>query len=848
MSILRRLLPLSVAFCLALTVSTTTLADETARRPNVLIVVADDLGFSDLGCYGGEIATPNLDELARNGIRFASFYNTARCWPSRAALLTGYYAQQVRRDSLPNVKSGAQGTRPEWAKLLPDRLRTSGYRSFHSGKWHVDGGPLRNGFSRSYSLDDHDRHFGPKNHSEDGRPLPPVDPSSGYYSSTAIADHAIEFLRDHALRNSDSPFFGYVAFTVPHFPLQAPAEDIARYKSTYKRGWDVLREERWQRMKALGIGGTVLAPIERTVGPPYAFPDAIKKLGPNELNRPLPWSDLSASQQDFQADKMAIHAAMVDRMDREIGRIVDQIRAMKALDDTLILFVSDNGASAEMMVRGDGHDPKAEPGSSATYLSIGPGWSSLANTPFRRHKTWVHEGGISTPLIVHWPRGIKARGEVRQTAGHVIDIAPTVFEAAAITDPIRKQSPEAPEPPGKSLVPLFEHDTDLHRQSLWWLHEGNRALRVGNWKLVADKQAPWELYDLTADRSETINLAASEPAKVQELAALWNHQLEEYRAQATRDLPQPAATGTVRPAMKTPIKVFVLAGQSNMEGQAVADLDGKDYNEGKGTLLSLLKDPDQAARFPDLRDAQGRWRVRDDVWVRYQPERQSLRKGPLGLGFEVYDDKHHFGPELQFGHIVGDQFDNQVLLIKTAWGGKSLYRDFRPPSSGGTVGPYYTKMIAEIREALANLSTDFPGAPANDYELAGFVWYQGWNDGVDPKTAIPEYEQNLVNLIKDVRRDLNAPALPVVIGELTGPWVVAPDGWNRLRQAQASAALRPEFAGNVVFVATHDFVRNPEDSPNPGHGHHEFGNAETYLLVGDALARPFTTIFRVKNR
>jgi hypothetical protein len=290
------------------------------------------------------------------------------------------------------------------------------------------------------------------------------------------------------------------------------------------------------------------------------------------------------------------------------------------------------------------------------------------------------------------------------------------------------------------------------------------------------------------------------------------------------------------PAAK-PVKVFILAGQSNMEGQAVADLDGQDYNEGRGTLRFLLREPTKRARFQHLQDDQGRWTVREDVWVRYQPEDGQLQAGPLTLGFTVYADRHHFGPELQFGHVVGDCLENQVLLIKTAWGGKSLYRDFRPPSSGGSVGPYYTKMVTEIRTALANLKADFPGYGGQGYELAGFVWYQGWNDGCEPQTAVPEYEANLVNLIKDVRRDLNAPRLPFVIGELTGPWVEAPGEWAALRRAQAAAAARPEFAGNVGFVPTHDFVRAPEDSPNPGHGHHEFGNAETYLLVGDALGR-----------
>ena len=285
-----------------------------------------------------------------------------------------------------------------------------------------------------------------------------------------------------------------------------------------------------------------------------------------------------------------------------------------------------------------------------------------------------------------------------------------------------------------------------------------------------------------------------------------------------------------------PVKVFILAGQSNMEGQAVVDLEGKDYNQGRGTLATLLRDPVKGAMLKHLKDAQGRWTVRDDVWVRYQRERGPLLAGPLGLGFSVYGDAHHFGPELQFGHVLGDHFENQVLLIKTAWGGKSLYHDFRPPSSGGEVGKYYTLMIAQVRAALTNLKTDFPGYDGG-YELAGFVWYHGWNDGVSPKTGVVQYETNLVNLIRDVRKEFNAPKLAVVIGELTGPWVVAPPEWTKLRQAQAAAAARPEFAGNVVFVPTHGFVRKPEDSPNSGHGHHEFGNAETYFLVGDALGQ-----------
>lgn len=286
-----------------------------------------------------------------------------------------------------------------------------------------------------------------------------------------------------------------------------------------------------------------------------------------------------------------------------------------------------------------------------------------------------------------------------------------------------------------------------------------------------------------------------------------------------------------------PVKVFILAGQSNMEGQAVSDLEGDDYNGGKGTLKFLLNDPKKLPLFKHVRDKDGKWTVRNDVWCRYQREDEPLLAGPLSMGFSVYGDSHHFGPELQFGHVMGDTFENQVLLIKTAWGGKSLYEDFRPPSAGGKVGPYYKKMVSQVHEALASLKKDFPTYQGQGYELAGFVWYHGWNDGVDPEKAIPQYEQNLVHLIHDVRKEFKSPQLPVVVGELTGPWVEAPPEWQELRAAQKRAAQRPEFKGNVVFVETHDFVRAPEDSPNPTHGHHEFGNAETYFLVGDALGK-----------
>jgi arylsulfatase len=527
-----------VALLAALSV---TLPAAGSSLPNIVIFLADDMGFSDASCYGGEIATPNLDTLAKGGLRFTQFYNTARCWPSRAAILTGYYAQQVRRDTVPGLKSGISGERQPWARLLPEMLKPLGYRSYHSGKWHVDGRPLQNGFDHSYLLEDHDRYFAPRRHTEDDKPLPPVTADAGYYSSTAIADYAIKCLKEHAEKYSQQPFFAYVAFLAPHFPLQAPAQDVARYRDKYLRGWDTMRQERWQRMRNLGIGGSSLSAIERDLGPPYAFPEDLKKLGANELNRPLLWTTLEPSQQEFQAGKMAVHAAMVDRMDREIGRVLAQLRAMDAMQDTLILFLSDNGASAEIMVRGDGHDPAAALGSGATFLCLGPGWSSMANAPFRRHKTWVHEGGIATPLIAHWPRGIAARGELRHTPGHIIDLVPTILEAAGGKRFETWGGQPVPPPPGKSLVPLFTKDGTVTHGSFWWLHEKNRALRVGDWKIVAAGQdSPWELYDLRLDRSELKNLAIEKPEKVRELAEQWTRQMEEYSALARKDLPPSA--------------------------------------------------------------------------------------------------------------------------------------------------------------------------------------------------------------------------------------------------------------------------------------------------------------------
>ena len=512
------------------------------QPPNFLIILCDDLGYSDLGCYGSEINTPQLDAIANSGRRFAQFYNTARCWPTRGALLTGYYAQQIRRDTVPGVKSGGQGTRPKWAKLLPERISNLGYHSYHSGKWHVDGLPTQNGFEKSYSLQDHDRHFHPKNHTLDDKPLPPATSSDGYYSSNEIASRAIDQLRYHQENHQGKPFFSYVAFTAPHFPLHAPQEIVDKYKPIYQQGWDRIRQQRWNKLKQLGLARDLQRPsdIETDIGPPYHFPEALQKLGTGELNRPLPWEQLSAQQKAFQADKMAVHAAMIEAMDSQIGRIFDFIKQDPARwENTLVLFLSDNGASAEIMVRGDGHNPNAAAGSAQSYLCLGPGWSSVSNTPFRRHKTWVHEGGIATPMIAHWPAGIQSDPNPVSTPYHVIDIAPTILALASKHAGTEFESPD-PKFPGLSFAKEFQEQANRASRSesrvLWWQHEANRALRDGNLKIVASgKDSPWELYDLAQDRAETKNLATQRPQELERLAKTWNELTEQFRLQATAE-------------------------------------------------------------------------------------------------------------------------------------------------------------------------------------------------------------------------------------------------------------------------------------------------------------------------
>ena len=502
------------------------------KKPNVLVIIADDMGYSDAGCYGGEVETPNLDRLAAHGLRFSQCYSTGRCWPSRTALLTGYYPQQVRMDP-------PQGRLPAWARVAPHYLKPLGYRCYHAGKWHLTGAPkaiAHGDFDRSYVLHDHDRFFAPKNHELDDQKLPPVKDGTDFYVTTEIAKYAESFLAEHADKHTDDPFYCYLAFTSPHFPLHALQEDIAKYKQRYRQGWDAVRRKRLERLHQMGLVDCELAAREPEVVASWSFSQEKLKemIGPGESNRAVAWDELTEEEKDFQATKMAIHAAMIDRMDREIGRVLNQVKKMGALDNTVIFFVSDNGASAEQIIRGDMHDQSAPLGSGKSYLCLGPGWSTAANTPFRLHKSWVHEGGISSPLIVHWPAGLAARNELRHNPCHFIDILPTVIDLAGgqgYSSQWKGQT--APPLPGTSLAPAFAQDGTVDHDFLYFHHMSHRAIRVGNWKLVAKgKSGPWELYDLKADRRESNNLVDRYPDKVREMAALWQKNEDTFRAQA----------------------------------------------------------------------------------------------------------------------------------------------------------------------------------------------------------------------------------------------------------------------------------------------------------------------------
>jgi arylsulfatase A-like enzyme len=501
-------------------------------KPNIVFILADDMGHSDPGCYGAVILeTPHIDALAAGGLRFTNFYNTGRCWPTRTSLLSGYYPHQVLSDPMPGVDYSAASLLPVNTTWLPAVLKKHGYSTYHSGKWHImrkvpeqsQMSHTEVGFDHSYRTED-GRHLRPHHLWEDGKEIPVPEEGSGYEASVAIVDHAIKYLEEHKQKGGDEPFFEYIAFIAPHFPLQAMQKDIDRYRDKFLVGWDEIRRLRTENREELGFDVHEVHPLEPERFAPWNLSpeELITQIDSSEIGRAIPWNELTEEQKEFQATKMAIHAAMVTRMDREIGRYMDALEKLGYLENTIVFFCSDNGASLEMMNRADKHTIGAIPGSADTYLCLGPGWSSAANTPFRLHKTWVHEGGIATPLVVHWPGGIKESNAFRSMPAHIIDIAPTLLDLAGI-DPTELNGRS--EAPGISLVPYLKQDIQNDRPPLFFHHERKKALRDGKWKICTiEEKGAWELYDLSKDRGETNNLAELYPEKLEELVSLWEAQ------------------------------------------------------------------------------------------------------------------------------------------------------------------------------------------------------------------------------------------------------------------------------------------------------------------------------------
>jgi arylsulfatase len=516
------------------------------HRPNILVILADDMGFSDIGCYGGEIPTPHLDALAANGLRFTQFYNTARCCPTRASLLTGLYPHQagvghmLENTGRPGYTGGLNST----CRTIGGIARSAGYRTYAVGKWHVtnstaaDGPhtnwPLKRGFDRFYgTIHGAGSFFDPSSLVRDDTMIsayadPEYKPGTYYYSD-AISDHARRFIREHQRDHADKPFLMYVAYTAAHWPMHALPDDIARQKGKYDKGYEPIRKARLEKAAKLGL------------------------VDPKQGMAP-PVGDWEKQDKTWEAACMEVYAAMVERMDTGIGQVVDELRKAGRLENTLILYLQDNGGCAEPMGRAgnknhpniprpssptlpamkptdfaaagsvpaqtrDGYPVRmgnhVMPGPADTYVAYGRNWATVSNTPFREYKHWVHEGGISTPLIAHWPNGFSARGELRQQPGHLIDIMATVKDLTGAQYP-SNATPLA----GKSLVNAF-WNKPIEREALYWEHEGNRAVRQGNWKLVAKHQGDWELYDIAIDRVEANNQAAKHPEKVRELAALY---------------------------------------------------------------------------------------------------------------------------------------------------------------------------------------------------------------------------------------------------------------------------------------------------------------------------------------
>ena len=508
-------------------------------QPNILLILADDLGYSDLGCYGSEIKTPNLDSLAAHGVRFTQFYNGARCCPSRASLMTGLYPHQagvgeMTGDAGPKFP-GFRGHLLENTVTLPEVLKSAGYRTFMVGKWHLspNPGPIRRGFEEFYGM------IGGFNSCWQENPFYtrlPADRTKReyapgkFYSTDVFGDYALDFLGT-ARRTPDQPWFLYLAFNAPHFPLHAPEEEIAKYERIYAQGWDRIREQRYRRQLQSGLVDARWPLTPRSNIPPNRFNEQTGWAG---KDNPA-WDSLDADRRADLARRMAVFAAMVDRMDQNIGRVVADLRAHGELENTLILFLSDNGACAEWDPYGfDGKsgpdnvlhrgDDLKQVGGSESYISYGSAWANACNTPWRLYKHYGHEGGISTPLIAHWPKGIpdSRNNQFERQPGHLIDLMATCVDLAGAKYPAESKGQKIQPMEGVSLRPAFEGKPLSRKAPLFWEHEGNRAVRDGKWKLVANGPAgPWELYDMEADRTEMKDMASQQPDHVKEMAAKW---------------------------------------------------------------------------------------------------------------------------------------------------------------------------------------------------------------------------------------------------------------------------------------------------------------------------------------
>lgn len=554
----RGTLLISLAWATLLLSSAEGAASETPRarlnRPNILLIVADDLGFSDLGCYGGEIETPSLDRLASSGLRLTQFYNTSRCCPSRASLLTGQYPHRVGLGHMTRDlgQPGYRGRLSRDAVTIAQMLGTAGYRSFLSGKWHLGtADPTRHGFEEFYGTLVSARTFWDPDHYArlpEGRPARQYARGE-FYGTDALTDHALDFLA-LARQTPERPWFLYLAYNAPHFPLHAPAETIAKYADRYRRGWDVLRAERLERMKRLGIVPPQTRLTPRSV---YFDWDASEpKINPA-------WDSLSEERQADLARRMAIYAAMVDRIDQNIARVLDDLERHGESNETLIVFTSDNGACAEWDPHG--FDIKSGPqnilhqgaelermGLAGTFHSVGSGWANASNTPWRLYKHYAHEGGIASPCIVSWPALPDRRGAIDETPAHLIDLVPTFLEAAGIDSHGPVEGREMPAPAGKGLLPLLRGEP-MEARLLFFEHEGHRAVRDGRWKLVALRDGPWELYEMVEDRTEMHDVAADHPERVRRLAAAWE---QWAAAQHVTPLPTDYGVEYVRPLTTNP--------------------------------------------------------------------------------------------------------------------------------------------------------------------------------------------------------------------------------------------------------------------------------------------------------